>query len=274
MALSNWDTFAIGPDGKTCPNGMLAIDGRYVELYKNWLYVGDHNLEKYKHFVPGKGGENGLVPPFTGGCLAQIWEGNVQMCKFDIRAKRGPQDSIMLLAIYTDYQDKKTVRKFLSGIAGCGYDDVTGRIMKAAGKKRIPRGYELYSVGHGYEPGKVKTVSLDLISKEKIEKDNNGKLQQKVKFGWIKIPFKKGLDSKWIGLQPETINLFYEWLATLVKEIDEEELTKWFNSIETKKLKRVNQGDQFFSDRIGLKDNNSTKPGKCKKPIIEKMLEK
>lgn len=264
MALSNWDTFAIGTDGKTCP-GILNVEGAYVELYKNWAYVGHHNLKK-------DGGES-LVPPFTDGCLAQIWEGNVQMCRFDIHAKRGPQNSIMLLAIYTDYQDKKTVKKFLGGIAGCGYDDVTGRIMQAAGKKRLPRGYEFYSVGYGYEPNDKKTVSLDLISKEKIEKDNKGRLQKKVKFGWIKIPFKEGLEAEWIGLQPETIHIFYEWITSLVKEIDEEELTEWFNSIEWTRLTRVNQGDKFFSDKLGLKEQE-TKPGRPMQPIIEQLLGK
>jgi len=107
MALSNWDRLAIGFDGNFCQEGQISVNGRFVELYKNWLYVGDTNLEKWKHFIPGKGGEAGLVPPFIGGVLAQVWEGEVEMCGFRVKAMRGPQESVMCLVGYRDGEGKR-----------------------------------------------------------------------------------------------------------------------------------------------------------------------
>jgi hypothetical protein len=265
MALSNWDTVAIGPDGKPCRDGRLSVNGQFVELYKNWLYVGDYNLEKYKHFVPGKGGDEGLVPGFVNGVLAKIREGEIEMCRFTIKAIRGPQDSIMCFIVHRNYEEKKTVQKFFAGIAGYGYDEAVPKILKAAGKRCIPRGYKAWSVSYGHDPKKVDTIGIDLISTDKIDKDEKGRPVERVRMNWVSVPRSEEIDYQFVGILPATLLSFRKFLEATVEDFGASE---WFRSIRWNDLTRVNQGDVFFANALGTKASQ-TKPGQAKRPVIE-----
>jgi hypothetical protein len=265
MALSNWDRLAIGSDGKFCEDGRIVVNGRFVELYKNWLYVGDYNLEKWKHFIPGKGGEAGLVPPFVNGVLAQIEAGEVEMCGFRVKAVRGPQESVMCLVVYRDGGE----RRFFGGVGGYGYDDQVPRIMKKAGKRGIPKGYRVFSVNYGYSK-KGDTVGIDLESLEKTDKDDKGRLETRLISNWVSVPKSEELEAKWVGILPATVEVFRKFLHDSVDEFD---AVEWYEMIKWEGLVRVNQGDAFFANSCGTSDNR-TKPGKAKRPLIEKMVGK
>lgn len=46
MALSNWDTFAMGHNGNPCRGIFVSGQGVSVEIYKNWIYLKDKSWNK------------------------------------------------------------------------------------------------------------------------------------------------------------------------------------------------------------------------------------
>jgi hypothetical protein len=96
MALSNCDTLAFGPDGKSC-NGIFKSvrnPGDYLEIYKNWIYV-----RSYEMWKPNRS--------FNGSVIAEIHHGAVRLLRFDINAARcDEQGAVFVYASECVYSDK------------------------------------------------------------------------------------------------------------------------------------------------------------------------
>jgi len=254
---------AFGPDGKPCDGKLMCSDGQWVEIYKNWCYI--HN-KKMWHKRCG----------YTGDTIASFGHGQLEIDGMDLHAKRGPQDSIFLFARYRKYphlpgsNGRKIkfgppINMFMAGIGGCGYDDPLPRLLKAAGKKGLPKGANA-QIGSLSTGDKKRYEIVDLWWEGK--KGKIGKIIQ----NWIKLPSKAHFRSRWVGLTRSTIKEFFKWLEEQANEAGPNE-QKWFAKIDKKHALRFNQGDAFFA--MHTKDPiPATKTGKAKEPVISKMIKK
>lgn len=107
MALSNWDTIAWDEKGEPCLGSMECPDGSSIEIRKNWAHISDPKAFRSEG------------SPFTADVIIQIWHGSFQYRRLCAFAKRGPQESVFLVAIYQEYEPK--VLKELFAIGAYGY---------------------------------------------------------------------------------------------------------------------------------------------------------
>lgn len=263
MALSNWATLAINEKGIPCRGVLNGFEGATLEIYKNWVYVGDSKM-----WTEGCG--------FTAPTIAQINEGNINLSKFNIVAGRtDTQVAVFVLATATHYPDKNDYSKkeirILSGIGCSGYDDQIDKLAEFLGVNLAE--YDDYNKGW---------------ASQGCYQDENG---ESCPDGYITLTVCKGEDcedfpipatdeneekfgAKWVGVTPK---LYAEFLTWLEKQIDEydTDLKAWFEKVKTLNMNDVlnyNQGDAFFADHGVVGDDIGAKIGEPKQPIIESMI--
>lgn len=224
MALSNWDTLAIGTDGKTCA-GSAQFEHLGLEVYKNWVYINSDELWK-----------EGLG--YGKPVIAQFIEGEFNMAGVTIIAKRGPQQAIFIHA-YDGGQWKQVDKdgilewtqvesaKYFCAIGCYGFADLTEDYVKSKGIT-LPAPYEDLLWFSAIRDGKDYIGYLYKSEETLIEVDKDIEL------------------NPWTGVTAETLEQFKSWL----KEVAEEE---YFNRIGWDDLLRFNQGDMYITDRIGGK---------------------
>jgi hypothetical protein len=237
MALSNWDSLAIGPDGKSAKTS-FKIGEHELEIYKNWLYVIKGEDEKDRDVV-------------------QINAGDIHTGPFSIQAKRGSQDSILFVAshyIGKDEDSENWGRRYFAGIGCYGFGDRFEEYCKLKGIEYIPYEFSTSIEGKSY---------VGYWDKEKNPGDRE-----------VLVEIEEEFDlNPWVGVLPETL----EELKSYIQEVLEPDLewnkneAKWFNSIDWDNLTRANQGDLFFQDKLGL-EPQETLVGEQGTPIIMKMI--
>ena len=200
---------------------------------------------------------------FTGNCIGEVQSGETRISGMRIKSARGPQQSIFVFAEHIEYPKIKKGSQAIkyhrmAGIGAYGWDDPTNRIMKAAGKKRIPKGADLMLCSGNDEDGKAwEGASLWFLKKKKVVHD------------WIRLPARASLKSKFVGIQKETVKEFFKWLEETLK--DDHDGLKWMAKIDRKKAMRFNQGDAYFTQRMGG-SIPATKPGKSKEPTLTRIV--
>ena len=254
MALSNWAVMAFDNDGNSSNGVMNCPGGRSVELYKNWCYIHDK-----KGWVKGR---NHIFP-----VVAQLLNGEACIAGLRLQATRGPQESIFLFAQHTEYPkstkgkvaDTKYTR--MAGVGGYGWGSALPVLMKAANKRKLPKGAEVWMGSSSDGKGNDFEV-VDLIIRRK-------KKERFVR-EWIKLRHKPEFDAPWLGITPETAKKFFQWLKKIAKENRAED---WFKKIDQQAALHFNQGDAFFAK--AMKQPTPASPvGKAKEPILTKMFKK
>jgi len=261
MSLSNWDTMAFDKGAKPCDGVLKSHTGSKVEIYKNWAYVHDKSMWC-------KGG------PFVEDTIAQVWDGRITISNFIISAKRYElQSAMFVFAItkkYVYHPDENgkdeydhTEYDWMAGIACCGYDDCTERLLLAAGKD--PKDYEGCDVCCGSSHGPDGDfIVLTKFSEEGVEE-------------LVKLPQDEyeHLDSQWAGVTPELHTEFIKWLEGEVEdcEMNRDETREWLNKVKTADPVRFNQGDAFFAENLGMPlETVGTKIGEAEESVLTQAL--
>jgi hypothetical protein len=121
MALSNWDTLAFDTHGKSTFGRFEDKKKNAVEIYKNWAYIHSPSM-----WVEGQS--------FSKPVIAQIGEGSLTLCNFEITAKRGPQNGIFIFAKVFDSKPKKGKYTYFAGIGCSGYVDKVEEVLTKLGR--------------------------------------------------------------------------------------------------------------------------------------------
>lgn len=244
MALSNWDTLSLRLNGEPA-------DGTYqsfisptisVEIYKNWLHIGDQRAWNKK--------DSGFTKPYVG----MIHKGEFSYKNIKIFAKRGPKSGVYVIVYELDFDDDRDepIIDGMVGIGCYGYGDDTEKILKERGIE-VPTGYESKSFVSGRDSkGEYQGVTFFF----------EGKKPREIKF-YTEVDF-----SPWVGIEDSEIAYLKEYIGELVKE---NELPEDFGRIDFSRAERFNQGDAFMSGYIGV-DTEKTKPGETSVPIFERMI--
>lgn len=245
MALSNWDTLAIGPDGQVC-DGTVKFHETTIEIYKNWVYVStDKIATDNEHKV-----------------IATINSGNINLLDATIIAIRGPQQAVFVYAscapkyqkVEGEYQIVEPAIHFC-GIGCYGFDDLT----------------EEYIRGKGY----VLPAPFDKLMWFSSSDFANGESKDVIGFYYqgkeTRYQLDPGVDlNPYVGVKESTFNEFKKWLYELSE--DGEADKEYVDSINWNSIKRFNQGDKYFADNVGapLQD---THPGEVEQPHIIKAFQ-
>lgn len=245
MALSNWDTLAFGPDGKSCNGVLKAIDGKgCIEIYKNWIYV--HHPDMW---VP-----NG---PYVKDTIAEIRSGDLTLNRFHIVAARGRQQQSVFVFAYTWTYEPTEVR-FMAGIGCYGWEDEVPKFAKAMNVD-VSKYDDVYT-GSGMDEEGKRYHCLTCIKKDGTMED-------------FRIDKKNGDDfeADFIGVSYFTQEEFMEWLEKAVGNsyIFDREAKEWFEKVKagSNDALRFNQGDQYIAGRLGF-ETPATKIGEQKETIL------
>ncbi len=241
MALSNWDTLAIGPDGKST-TGVFQSGKFSIEIYKNWAYISN----------PDMWTEDG---GYTKDVICTVYSGNMGFGGLNIKAQRGNQNSIQLL-VESGYGEN---RKIFAGIGCYGFADHSKEYLESKGYKYPEDGYLFTTWRRGEN---------EQEGKEYIGWHENGKE--------VLVPIDEGVDlHPFIGVNQETLNEFKKFLVEeleLDKDYFSEEDKKWFDSIQWDDLLRYNQGDAYFAGALESDTIPGTEVGKQEDPIFLQAL--
>lgn len=248
MALSNWDTVAFGEDGKSCRGDFKhPRTGVELELYKNWVYVRSEAMwdEQASYFVNNT--------------IAQIEEGTVSLGGWEISAARGSQNSVFLLASYTEKNGEgRYVSRFVGGISGSGYKDRVWEVLTNLGREAEA---DQYWGEFSKWDGKEHTYNL-----------KNYDTGEEIVFHRESIDGKYDYAADWIGILNSTVNEYIKWVESLT-DPDDKSLVEWLNKVKDAEKLRYNQGDAYFADHLGC-DLPATEPEKSTAPVINKMIDK
>ena len=220
MALSNWDTLAVGLDGKPQSGFFVSPGGVEVSIYKNWIYVRDPKAWR-------DGGH------FVKDTIMEINHGSVQYHDVEIQAVRGPQSGVYVVCWHVNYGNGSDEPTKYTGMIGCGVS--------------------------GYE------------------------------------------DEGWVGVKPESVEFLQKWISNKERMFSDEEVEKMMTELNNPDLDpkewkkellesysfdfpkeiagvtleqgiRYNQGNMYFTEKIGT-PLDATKPGgSSEEPVIMSMI--
>lgn len=245
MALSNWDTLAIGNNGKSCEGevkGKLAS----LEIYKNWAYI--HSTKMWNE---GTG--------YIKDTIAQVNSGNIDIGGLHIYAERNNSQNAIFVFVDAGTYNKKKHDNFFAGIGCYGYYSKVEEYLKWKG---INIEYVDYTTGsRNYRIGENgKTVSLDKFVNTIIFYDKNDN-----QINEIEVDEAFGELTDFVGVMPKTFEAFKTWLTTEIADEYKyiEGFKKWLKKINWDELTRYNQGDAFFvgndeaSTLVGKQENET-----------------
>jgi hypothetical protein len=234
MALSNWDTLAFNLNGPC--SGKADAGGWRVEIYKNWLYVHHDDV-----------------------LVTTIQDASMRIGTWEIRARRGPQEGIYLVAWSAQLDADGTYRdKAL--LVGCGVYGFTDPADDYA---------DLIAT-LGVDPALVGTVySGDQHEPKLVAFTPEG--------GQIVIA-ERCRPAEFVGVQPASV----QYLRDVVDEVIKENTVAVLNEsywpgpelavIDWDHALRANQGDMFFESRAGT-EVTGTPPGEADTPVLLQALQ-
>jgi len=246
MALSNWDTLAFNHQGKSTFGRFEGKKKNAIEIYKNWAYIHSPSM-----WVDG----GSYCKPV----IAQISEGSLILCDFEITAKRGPQNGIFIFARVFDSKPKKGKYTYFAGIGCSGYVDKIEEILAKLGR---PQDYdENWCSGSSSGPNEPTIHYIEnLETREHIVYWDENK-KGKYDYG-----------NDWVGVKKETLEEFFKWLDSLVESEYDTDMKKWIARCKKSKKFRYNQGNAFFTAHAGL-GLEATEVGKARTPVIMKIID-
>ena len=225
MALSNWDMTALGFNGSSV-EPLLDIDGFHIDIYKHWLHIekqeetpmafydGKLFLQKESHGIT----IHGLQKDDAGFFLVEYWD------------------------------NEKEETSYWAGMGCYAYDDNVPRIieyLKNRGED-VPDSVssEHICVGSTHttdDYGKrLSYHTLDFFG-ENYSSQNNFTISEE---DWEAY----GLESKAVGITPETYQEFLDWLESFSdsKEIYGFDYQSWLKKAKHAQPYRCNQGDRYL----------------------------
>lgn len=252
MALSNWDLLAFDLDGP-CHGSLVNHAGVTVEIYKNWLYLHDR----------GKGDG---PSPYTGDVVGEVHAGTLQLGYWDIRARRGPQDGVYVVAWSAHWVGPD---HGVGASEGWNDDSVVGRADKAllvgcgvAGYSDEIEPFAEQIVASGADPDSLAVVTTWTADGEAM-RCLEGMIDEKFVVIAVDVP-----EAEFVGVLPSSV----DFLRAMVDEvIDEHRYGDWptdaLRALPWDDAVRANQGDMFF---VG--GEATTRPGEADTPILGKLL--
>lgn len=252
MALSNWDTLAIGPDGKSSA-GEFTFHDTTVEIYKNWLCI--HNPKMY---VEGSG--------YASPVIASINSGDLNIGGVTIYAKRGKQSGIYFVAFAPKNKAEGDYTHIHFGGIGCsGY--------KSFIKEWLEQHEGLENVNENewwdYFTGSKKWSGHVIYKKEGEfgrAKDENGKdIEYRITDPNFEL-------TRWVGVEQDTLIDYKNWLHELLEDdLCSQDDKIWVESIQWDVLARYNQGDAYFAAAIN-QSIPATIVGEQEQPILMNLI--
>jgi len=258
VALSNWDTLAFGPDGKSCSGTFKSEkNDTFLELYKNWAHVGSKKMWQDKGC-------------FTGPYIASIESGEMVVGPFRITAARhDAQNSIFIYAEETiyhpDYGHKddapKPVTRRFAGIGCYGYKNQVKAYLEHLGRLDEYEKFDwaTYSSNDGPDG-----VFHDYL--EKFEKDTDKKLEL-IDMG----PDADDIDN-WEGVNKETLAAFHAWLDAMPEAYGD--YPEWVAKVKAENPVGYNQGDAYIAVALGMPVPVSAVGEARPEPLITQALKK
>jgi hypothetical protein len=220
----------------------------YIEFYKNWIHIGSPSTWK-------DGGS--FVQPI----IARMTEGYMEICRFEITAKRGPQNGIFVFASRYDETCKKNEyrRLYFGGIGCSGYVDHVEEVLKKLGRESdINEDW-----GSGWESG-PETKGIHFIE--------NYKTGEKIVYWDEDKQGEYDSSGDWVGVKKKTLEEFFKWVDSLIENWDKD-AKEWIAKCKKGKKLRYNQGNAFLGKFLATQ-LEATEVGKSKPPVAEKLIKK
>jgi hypothetical protein len=240
MALSDWDTLAIGPDGKSTNGAFTFPSGSIVEIYKNRV---------------------SLRGPIEG----QLYHGNVCLGSLELFAKRGRQNAVFLVAI--DYSkndsDNGFLKAFFGGIGCSGYRHFHKEWLEGHEGLTDINEDEWWHYSQSSQQGHEEIIYKKDGRFSRAE-DADGPIEYVIDDPDFEL-------TRWVGVEKETIEDYKSWLKELVEEDLGKDGEVWLTSINWDELTRYNQGDAFFASAFST-EIPATKPEETSEPVINNMI--
>lgn len=251
MALSNWDTLAVNEKGAESNGVFVSPYGVSIEIYKNWIYVGDgkawHEGERYSRPI-----------------VMEIQQGDLTYKDVQVFARRGPQNGVYVVvqsAVYSPALEK----------------DCLSCKVKAGGR------------WHEYQcPAFVDTKYLAMIGCGVygyrgsewvgVEEESKQFLAHWLKESDIEeIEIPRG---QFEHFTDEQIREHYQAIGERVSRITDEyvfieyenyQFDNSMRNIDLSKALRFNQGDLYLSDQMRI-EASSTPTGSAEEPLFMKLV--
>lgn len=262
MALSNWDTIAFGPDGKSCEGSFTNPRNQaHIDIYKNWAYL--RSLSK----------NPSVDYQYTGDTIAQIDHGEISIMGFRISAVRhDDQDAIFLHVEYTEDRGENTpddqkrfIHHHFGGIGCYGFRDTAATVLAKLGRK-VEDG-EYWSSGSMVEGDNCKHY-ISCFKKGATPAED--KVEEIVYHDEAKDGPLDYADD-WVGVKPETLEAFFKWLESREDRSWNKEYFAWIDACRASEKLRYNQGDAFFAANLNIK-LPATEVGQSETPLMLKIL--
>ncbi len=247
MALSNWDCLAFDQYGPSPSGCATSATGFTVEIYKNWLHL---------TWPTSPGRRRIWSPSADDQQTAIIDDGHIRIGTWDIRATRGPQNGVYVIA-YSSRFDLNSIspegdhhhdKALLVGTGVSGFTDPT-------------EGYEDQIAAAGVDP--LLTMVADGCQLVGLRDDE-----------WVVIADDLP-EAEWVGVLPSSVDhlrgLVADMLGTAV--LDNTWPTPQLAAIRWDDAKRTNQGDRFFVEHGVDVPGVATAPGDAAEPLILQALQ-
>jgi hypothetical protein len=241
MALSNWDTLAIGTNGQASPGEHTFKNGIKIEIYKNWSYLYDNHADEY--------------PAMS----INLMEGRYK--QLYIKANRDEeQQSIFIVAFTSEHETEDKTSEVFAGIGCYGFGDNEQEYLISKGIDVDLKRDDIHVIHSSKRTKDGEKESLEIV-----QFWDEGKKSKKLHI----VPVDKGVNLyPWVGVNASTLEKFKNFLEAWAGEEDKEE---WFKNIDWDNLVRYNQGDAFFTEKIGT-DLGASKVGEAEVPLLMQTL--
>jgi hypothetical protein len=251
MALSNWDTLAFDIGGPSHFGSVVNHEQVVVSLYKNWL-----NVTRMVRSASG--------PPWrrqdklSENHVATVREGELSIGSWTIRARRGPQEGVYVIAVSArwDGQGNAVDKALLVGCGVSGFTDPT-------------EPYQALAIDLGVEPETLMTSSTLTDDGEDVRsvigfrlRDTGTELVTVADHG---VP-----EPEWVGVLPDSVKYLKGFVQEHLREHGAD-LYPELAEIPWDQAERCNQGDLWFENVLGAAATSSV-PGDAEEPLLNQAL--
>jgi hypothetical protein len=255
MALSNWDTLAFNHQGKSSIGCFENKHKDFIEIYKNWVYIHSPSM-----WVDGRSYDKPVI--------AELREGSLNICSFEITARRGPQNGIFIFVSLFEEGKKKGQYKhrYFGGIGCSGYVDKVEEILTKLKREK--------DINDDWTSGSESGPDITSVKEGRWNTQHfieNYKTNEKIIY-WDEDKHGNYDSSKdWVGVKKETVAEFFKWLDGLAEDYSDDDMKKWIARCKKSKKLRYNQGNAFFMAHAGM-NLEATEVGKSKVPTALKLI--
>jgi hypothetical protein len=259
MAISDYAILAFNDKGNAC-NGIFKHpkSNAYLELYKTWLYVHDHDMWRESC-------------GFTGDTIGQVNEGDLNLCGFDIKSIRNAEDNCIFVFVQLAYLDKdkatkkdpdgKYTKKYFCGVATYGYKNSCKEFLASIGREAE------------YNDPDCSWHEEVMSCRYYVKMDKHFKEIDRVLYWDESKDGEYDYTKDWVGVTPETRDALFAFVEKQIGEFNKDGQI-WFEKVKKASALHFNQGDAFFANHFGEKTPAVKVGEKPPKPVISEMIKK